>query len=146
MKITSHLSLLPLLILCGCAHRSDTEMRSAHGDLGKFIAATILEYGGRRPPGVTNDLPTINCAWRYRRVTGDGLYMMIEMKTHRHFSDIANWMRTAFGEPETNPYVVSFGSTGWSQYGNYSASQVGVRIQFGHNGANTFCEIFREAH
>lgn len=143
MKIAHHLALLSLIILCGCAHRSDTQMRSAHGDLGRFLAATVLEYGGRRPPGLTNDLPTIHCSWRYRPVKGDVQGMVIQMKTHRHFPDLAHWMSTAFGKAKTNPYVVGIGESGTSQYGVYSPSQIGVRIQFGHNGTNAFCEIFR---
>ena len=119
-------------------------MRAAHGDLGQFIAATVLEYGGCRPHGQTNGIARIDCSWRYQRVKEEVDCMVIELKSYRYFSDLAILLETAFGKAETNPYVVGVGSSGWSQYGVYSPSQIGVRIQFGHNGSSTYCQIFRE--
>ncbi len=95
------------------------------GDFTPFLLDQVTKRGGHPK---TNGLSTIQADWRY--ISPNGLQTLIFVSGDR-FSEIQSLLSHAFGEPDaTRGSVPVRPVDSESRMGAYSATQIGVSIQF----------------
>lgn len=127
------LTIIGLLLVCGCAGEKEMRFTKGAGDMGQFVMQQALKRGAR--PLATNSLPVVGGHWSY----SEDQYGVVLRLPRERFSEVEAFLRQAFGAPAQEAIDTSDGGKlGW-----YSAKTIGVALQFGYDSNLTQVIVLR---
>jgi hypothetical protein len=128
-RFTKIIGIIALLALCGGCCTSKSVFRE--GDFAAFFLMQALKFGAKP---VNTNAPPLHIEWQYQEDKNG-----FQVKTaKRNFASIERFLHHSFGEP-----AMPVKHTTDMTMGVYAAREVGVAIQFGMEGSNSFVTLLR---
>ena len=133
MQTLTPLTVVGLLLVCGCAGEKEMKFNKGTGDMGQFIMVQALKRDAR--PVATNGLPAIAGEWSY----SEDQYGVVLHLTRERFPEVQAFLLQAFGPPAQEATdTTDGGKLGW-----YSPTTIGVALQFGYDSNQTQVIVLR---
>jgi hypothetical protein len=133
IQTLASLTLVGLLLVCGCTGEKEMRFTKGTGDMGQFVLQEALKRGAR--PLATNSLPVVGGDWSY----SEDQYGVVLHLPRERFSEVVAFLQQAFGAPAQEATdTTDGGKLGW-----YSPKTIGVALQFGYDSNLTQIIVLR---